>query len=106
MILLSYHTVHADLSNRTLHPASVSTTMPKREAMASSGMMCPVRTTGSPLMCISHMCVDVTLLPSARDTTTWHVVGCLLMMGVPSMMKICLAPKSAMASFVSIGKAA
>jgi hypothetical protein len=106
MFLLLYHTVHADLSNRTLHPASVSMTMMKREAMESSGMMCPVRTTGSPSMCISHMCVDVTLLPSAWDTTNGHVVGHLLTTGVPSMMKNCVAPKSAMASFVFSGNAA
>ena len=106
MILLLYHTMHADLSNRTLHPASVSTTMPKREAMESSGMMCPVRTTRILLMCISHMYVDVILLLSAKDTTNRHVVGHLLMTGVPSMMKICVAPKSRMASFVFSGNAA
>ncbi len=86
--------MHADLSKRTLHPASVSTTMPKREVMESSGMMCPVRTTGSPLMCVSHMCFDVTLLPSAKDATNGHIVGRLLMMGIPSMMKICVAPRA------------
>jgi hypothetical protein len=57
-------------------------------------------------MCILHMCVNVTLLLSARDTTNGHVVGHLLTMGVPSMMKICVAPKSAMASFVFSGNAA
>ena len=59
-----------------------------------------------PSMCILHMCVDVTLLPSARDTTNGHVVGRLLMTGVPSMMKILVAPKSVMASFVFSGNAA
>ncbi len=57
-------------------------------------------------MCILHMCVDVTLLPSARDTTNGHVVGCLLTVGVPSRIKNCVAPKSVMASFVYSGNAA
>ncbi len=57
-------------------------------------------------MCISHMCVDVTLLPSARDTTKGHVVGRLLTTGVPSMMKTCIAPVSAMASIILSGNTA
>ncbi len=106
MILLLCHTVHTDLSKCTLHPALVSTAMPKREAMESSGMMCPVRIPRHPLMCILHMCADVTLLPSDRDTTNGHVVGRLLMMSVPSLMKICVAPKSVMASFIFSGNTA
>jgi hypothetical protein len=103
MILFLYHTVHFNLSNRTLHPALVSMTMPKWEAMESSGMMCPVRTTGSPLMCTSNMCVDVTWLPSASDTVNRHVVGHWLTTGIPSMMKIALPPSPQWCPLLSVG---
>jgi hypothetical protein len=43
------------------------------------------------------MCVDITLRPSARATLRGCLVGRLLLTGVPSMMKICVAPESAIA---------
>ncbi len=106
MILLLYHTVHFNLSNLTLHPALVNTTMPNRDAIKSSGMMCPVRTTGSPLMWTSYICVDVTCHPLARDTVKGFVVGHLLITSVPSIMNICVAPESTIASLVLSGNAA
>ncbi len=106
IILLSYHTVHFNLSNLTLHPALVNTAMSNRDAIESSGMMCPVRTTGSPLMWTLHICVDVTCRPSARDTVKGFVIGHLLITGVPSIMNICIAPESAISSLVLSGNAA
>ena len=65
-------------------------------------MMCPVRTNGRPLIFMSHMCVDMTCLPSANAAFRGHVVSQLLMMLVPSSItkKICVAPESAMAAAV------
>ena len=100
IILLSYQTVHLNLSNQTLDPAAVKTRMPNREANNNSGMICPVRVMGRPLMCMSHMCVVVTTRPSVSATRRGHVVFCLLTTGVPSMTKIWVAPESAMESFI------
>ena len=55
---------------------------------------------------MSHMCVDVTRRPSANDTFSGHVVFRLLWTGVPSMIKIWVAPESAIASFDAIVNAA
>jgi hypothetical protein len=92
--------VHFILSNLTSHPASVKTWMPKREAMESSGMMCPIHVTGSPIMFTSHIWVEVTCLPLARDTCRGQVVCPLLTMGVPSITKIWVALEYAIASFL------
>jgi hypothetical protein len=51
-------------------------------------------------MFTSHIWVGVTCLPLARDTCRGQVVHCLLTIGVPSIMKIWVAPESAIASFV------
>ncbi len=54
---------------------------------------------------MSHMCVDIACLPSARDTHSGHVVECLFN-SVPSITTICVAPKSVMASQVGSWKEA
>ncbi len=56
-------------------------------------------------MWTSHICVDVTCCPSARDTVKGFVVGRLLITGVPSIMNICVAPESAIASLILSGNA-
>jgi hypothetical protein len=73
--------------------------MRNKEVTDISGMMWPIRVTGSLLMLMSHMCVDITLQPLASETFRGHIVQHLLMMGVPSITKIWVAPKSAMALF-------
>jgi hypothetical protein len=100
MILPLYQTIHAWFVIITAHPASVNTQLPNREAMDRSGMICPVRTNGSPIMWMSHMCVDITWQPSTRDTLSGIIVSHLLTAEVPSMTKIWVAPESAMASSV------
>ncbi len=60
-------------------------------------MMWPIRVTGSPLILTSHICVDITLRPSASETLRGKIVQCLLTTGVPSITKIWVAPESAMA---------
>ena len=94
------------MSNVTVHPTSVRTRIPKSEAMESSGMMWPVNVTGRPGMSTSHMCVDITFRPSARATLSGCLVGRLLVTGVPSMMKIYVAPESAIAVADDVGSAA
>ncbi len=85
-----------------MHPASVSTRIPKREAMDNSGTMCPTRVVGRPGITMSHICMDSTRLPSANTTLRGHLVFPLLRTGVPSITKIWVAPESAIASFGAI----
>ncbi len=59
IILPLYLTTHFLLSNFTVHPASVSTWIPKREAMDNSGTMCPMSVVGRPGIMMSHMCVVI-----------------------------------------------
>ncbi len=97
-----YRTVQLVLSNVTVHPASVRTQIPNSEAIDRSGIMCPVSTVRSPSILMSYtMCVDTTIRPSANATFSGCVVGRLLTTGVPSIIKIWVAPESAMASYVS-----
>ncbi len=81
-----------------MHPASVRTLIPNREAIDNSGTMCPTRDVGRPGSIISHICVDITRRPSANATFRGQVVIRLLRTGVPSIMNICVAPESAIAS--------
>ena len=49
-----------------------------RDAIAKSGMMCPVRTVGRPGMLMLQMCDDVTQRPSGKLITSGFVAGGLL----------------------------
>ena len=97
-----YLTTHFSLSNLTVQPAAVRTRIPNKDAMDNSGMICPTSVVGSPGIMMSHICVDVTRRPLANETFSGHVVFCLLWTGIPSMTKICVAPKSAIASVDAI----
>ena len=99
-------TTHLSTSKVTIHPTSVRTLIPKSDAMDSSGMICPVNIIGRPGMSTSHICVDITRRPSARATLRGQSVGRLFLTGVPSMMNICVAPESAIATCVDSGIAA
>ena len=77
--------------------------MPKRDATESSGMMWLVKKTGRPGISTLHICVDITLRPSARATFSGQSVGRLFLTGVLSMMKICVAPESAIATCIDDG---
>ena len=87
--------MHSVAVKVTSQPADVRTRIPNSEATDSSGTMCPVRVVGRPSIATSHICVDVTIRPSARATRKGRVVGRRLTTGVPSMTKICVAPESA-----------
>jgi hypothetical protein len=80
-----------------MHPASVRTRIPNREAIDNSGTMCPTRVVGRPGSIISHICVDITRRQSANATFRGQVVIRLLRTGVPSITNICVAPESAIA---------
>jgi hypothetical protein len=102
MTFPSYLTTHSPFVNVTLHPASVRTRIPKRDAMDRLGMMCPVRTVCRPAIDISHMCIDITWRPSTKATFRGIDIGRLLTTSVPLMTKIWVAPESAMVR--SIGR--
>jgi hypothetical protein len=99
-----YVMIQSPFVNVMSHPTSVRIHIPKSEAMDRSGMMCPVKVTGRPSIWMSHMCVDMTWQPSASATLSGCVVGRLLIMGVPSITKIWVAPESAIACFVGSWK--
>ena len=95
-------TSHFDLVNSTKHPALHSTRMPINDAIVNLGTMCPVKIVGRPGIVMSHMCVDFTLLPSGKLIVKGCVEGRKLLMGVPSMINMEVAPVSAIAWFVLI----
>ena len=102
IILPLYLTVQFLVSNVTVHPASVSTRIPRREAIDNSGTTCPTRAVGRPGIIMSHMCVDITQCLSANTTLSGHVLFHLLWTGVLSMTKIWVVPESRIASLDAI----
>jgi hypothetical protein len=65
--------------------------------------MCPVNVVvGSPGISTSHMCVDLICRPSGRLIVRGFVAGLLFFTSAPSIMKIDVAPVSAIASDVAI----
>ena len=99
---LLYITSQLALVNTTVHPALHSTWMPINDAIVNLGTMCPVKVTGRPGIVMSHMCVDFTLLPSGKLIVSGHDEGRKLLTGVPSMIKMDVAPVSAIAWSVII----
>ena len=83
--------------NVTLHPASHSTLTPINEAIDRLGTMCPMSVLGRPGMVMSQQCVDLIFDPSGRLMVSGFVATCLFSTGVPSMMKISVAPVSMIA---------
>ena len=70
--------------------------------MAKFGTMCPVNVVGSPGISMSHMCVDLICLPSGRLIVSGFIAGRLFFTSAPSMIKIDVAPVSAIALDVGI----
>ncbi len=90
------------LVNTTLHPALHSTLILIQDAMDSLGTTCPTKTVGSPGMVMSHVCVDLTLLPSGKFMVSGCIAGRRFWTGVPSITRIEVAPVSAIACNVAI----
>jgi hypothetical protein len=65
--------------------------------MLSEDTICPVSTVGRPGIRMSHTCVDCARLPLGKVIVSGAVAGRLLSKSVPSMIKIEVAPVSAMA---------
>ena len=87
--------------NRFLHPVLRSTLIPINDAVNSCRTMCPVNTIGRPEIVMSHICVDLTLLPSGRLMVSRVVAGHKFSTGVPSLMNMDVPPVSAIASVVA-----
>jgi hypothetical protein len=85
------------LSKITLHPTLHSGLIPMMEAMRSDGTICPVSTVGRPGIRMSHTCVDCTRLPLGKLIVRGTIAGRLLLTSAPSIIKIEVAPMSAMA---------
>jgi hypothetical protein len=92
-----YHTLHLFLVNSTLHPALHRTLIPINDAIVNLGTTCPTSTFGRPGIVMSHVCVDLTFVPSGRLMVSGRMAGRKFLHGVPSMMKIEVAPVSAIA---------
>ena len=90
-----YHTLQFVFVNTTSHPALHRTLMPINDAIDIFGTTCPTNTIGSPGIVMSHVCVDFTFVPSGRLIVSGRIAGRRFLHGVPSMMKIDLAPVSA-----------
>ena len=105
MTLPSYITSHFVLSNVTVQPASHNGRIPINDAIARCGTMCPVKTCGKPGIVISHTCVDLTFLPSGKLIVSGFVAGLLFTTSTPSIIKIDVAPVSAIACVVAIAMA-
>ena len=83
--------------NVAVQPALHNSWMPKRDATISFGTICPVTTVGRPGIKILQMWVDMTFDLSGKLIVEGLVATHLLTTGVPSMMKIVVAPVLAMA---------
>ena len=67
------------------------------DAIDRLGTMCPVSTTGSPRIVTLQQCDDLIFDPSERLMVSGFVAIRSFSTGVPSMMKIAVAPVSMMA---------
>jgi hypothetical protein len=92
-----YHTLHLFLVNNTLHPALHRILIPINNAIVNLGTIGPTSTFGRPGIVMSHVCVDFTFVSSGRLMVSERMAGRMFLHGVPSMMKIEVAPVSAIA---------
>ena len=85
------------LLNVTVHPALHSTLTPIKDAIDRLGTMCPVSISGSPGIVMSQQWVDLIFDPSGRLMVSGFVAIRLFSTGVPSMIKMAVAPVSIIA---------
>ena len=88
--------------NTTPHPELHRTLIPINDAIDSLDTTCPTRIFGSPGIVMSHVCVDITFVPSGRLIVSGRTARSRFLHGVPSMMKIEVAPVSAIACDAAI----
>ncbi len=73
-----------------------------RDATLSEGTICPINVRGRPQMFMSHTCVDLILEPSGKLIERGFNAMRWLATTAPSMMKMDVAPVSAMARLGAI----
>jgi len=73
--------------------------MPMSDATVKDGTMCPNKTVGNPGIIMSQTCVDLTFFPSGKVMISGLVAMRLLTTSTPSMIKMDVAPVSAIARF-------
>ena len=72
------------------------------DVTVNNGTICPVNIVGSPGMTMSHTCVVCTCLPSSKLIVGGLTSTRLMLTLAPSIMKMEVAPVSAMAYVVAI----
>ncbi len=75
---------------------------PNEGCNISEGMMCPVKTVGSPGIIMLQICIDIICLPSGKLIVRRVLATRLLTMTRPSMMNMDIVPVSAIAWFVAM----
>ncbi len=75
-----------------MHLALHNTRTPVSDAIDRLGTMCPISITGSPGIVTSQQCNDLIFDPSGRLMVSGFVAIRLFSTGVPSMIKIAVAP--------------
>ncbi len=85
-----------------MHPALHSGLIPIKDAMVRCGRICPLKVNGKPGIVMSQTCVDMTFLLSGIFIIKAFVVKHLFTTLMPSMIKIDVAPVSAIAWWVAI----
>ena len=80
-----------------MHPALHSTRTQISDAIDRLKTMCPVSILGNPGIVMSQQWVDLIFVPSGRLMVSGFFVIRLFLTGVPSMMKMAVAPVSIMA---------
>ncbi len=76
--------------------------MPMSNAMLGEGTMCPKSIVGKPGIWMSHTRVDLICFPSGKFIVRGDVAGRLLSTSAPSIIKMEVAPVSAIAWLVAI----
>lgn len=69
------------------------------DATVKDGTMCPNKTVGNPGIIMSQTCVDLTFFPSGKLMMSGLVAMRLLTTSTPSIIKMDVAPVSAIAQF-------
>jgi hypothetical protein len=106
--LYLYLTSHLKLVKITLQAALHRTRMPMREPMDNPGTICPVRIIGNPRITMLHTCVKRTMSLFGRLMERGSIAGLMLLMGMPAIPNMEVAPVLAMecvlANAIALGR--
>jgi hypothetical protein len=106
--LFWYSTSHLASLKITLQTTLHRTRMPMGEAMDNPGTIYPLRIIGSPGITMSHTCVERTTSLFGRLIKSGSVAGQMLLMGVPAIINMEVAPVLAMdcvlANTIALGR--